>query len=158
MLCNLWHYPTQSHTTSACFQKFILLSKITAMIKGHFRSTVLWAYLPPCTLFESQLSIKPFFFSPTLICLIWKKKKALFRFFVCLGWVTEPRWGQIFTAHSSSDRSLQRCRRSCDDRAERVRSGFKPPESWNTAENEAFNSNSHQYNLIIIIITYSIWV
>lgn len=82
MLCNPWHYPTQSHTTSACFQKFILLSKITAMIKGHFRSTVLWAYLPPCTLFESQLSIKPFFFSPTLICLIWKKKKK--RCFVSL--------------------------------------------------------------------------
>lgn len=149
MLCNLWHYPTQSHTTSACFQKFILLSKITAMIKGHFRSTVLWAYLPPCTLFESQLSIKSFF-SPTLIRLIWKKKKS--------GWVTEPRWGQIFTAHSSSDRSLQRCRRSCDDRAERFRSGFKLPESWNTAENEAYNSNSHQYNLITIIITYFIWV
>lgn len=149
MLCNPWHYPTQSHTTSPCFQKFILLSEITAMIKGHCRSTVLWAYLPPCTLFESQLSIKPFF-SPTLIRLIWKKKKS--------GWVTEPRWGQIFTAHSSSDRSLQRCRRSCDDRAERFRSGFKPPESWNTAENEAYNSNSHQYNLIIIIITYSIWV
>lgn len=149
MLCNLWHYPTQSHTTSPCFQKFILLSEITAMIKGHFRSTVLWAYLPPCTLFESQLSIKSFF-SPTLIRLIWKKKKS--------GWVTEPRWGQIFTAHSSSDRSLQRCRRSCDDRAERFRSGFKPPESWNTAENEAYNSNSHQYYLIIIIITYSIWV
>lgn len=149
MLCNPWHYPTQSHTTSPCFQKFILLSEITAMIKGHCRSTVLWAYLPPCTLFESQLSIKPFF-SPTLIRLIWKKKKS--------GWVTEPRWGQIFTAHSSSDRSLQRCRRSCDDRAERFRSGFKPPESWNTAENEAYNSNSHQYNLITIIITYFIWV